>query len=670
MASSPDNISMAVFCDFENVALGVRDANYDKFDIKPILERLLLKGSITVKKAYCDWERYKGFKATMHEANFELIEIPHVRQSGKNSADIRLVVDALDLCYTKSHVNTFVIISGDSDFSPLVSKLRENDKKVIGVGVKQSTSDLLVAGCDEFIFYDDLVREIKRAAAKRDERKVAPTARRSPDEGNRRKEEIEARKAQAIDLVVEMFDALVSERGDSGKIWASLLKDTLKRRRPDFNETYYGFRTFGNLLEEAQNRGMLEFGRDEKSGAYVYRSSNAQAAAPAVQGEQGEQLAQLESIEQDEPADQPPFDIADEQDEGDDQADADAVEAIEAQGEQPAPREAQPQREQQAPRNEGGREGGREGRESRRRGGRGRNKGGEQRPVADAVARDIGGDQADAAPEIDEDEALDIAYLARATAKKAAQDKHNAGGNGGNGGGNGGGQNNKRSGGRPAPQDKRANKPASQDSRRDGRPPRDERKPAARSPYRPSGPALSQVEQEQAAYAAQEVARELAQEKAAEAAARAAERTAQQQQARAPKAPQPAPQAAPVDATPVAQAASGDAAEAPAARAKPARKPAAPKAAKAKAADLAPVAAPVVVAEAAPAKAAKPARAKAVKPAAAEVEVAAKPAAAAKKPAAPKAKAVKAAPVEAAPVEVAAKPARKPAARKPAKAAA
>ncbi len=283
MASSSDNISMAVFCDFENVALGVRDANYDKFDIKPVLERLLLKGSIVVKKAYCDWERYKGFKAPMHEANFELIEIPHVRQSGKNSADIRLVVDALDLCYTKSHVNTFVIISGDSDFSPLVSKLRENNKQVIGVGVKQSTSDLLVANCDEFIFYDDLVREIRRAAAKRDERKAPPAAKRAPDEGNRRKEELEARKTQALELVVEMFDALVSERGDSGKIWASLLKDTLKRRRPDFNETYYGFRTFGNLLEEAQNRGMLEFGRDEKSGAYVYRSNVAAPAPVAAQ---------------------------------------------------------------------------------------------------------------------------------------------------------------------------------------------------------------------------------------------------------------------------------------------------------------------------------------------------------------------------------------------------
>ena len=298
---------MAVFCDFENVALGVRDANYEKFDIKPVLERLLLKGSIVVKKSYCDWDRYKGFKATMHEANFELIEIPHVRQSGKNSADIRLVVDALDLCYTKSHVNTFVIISGDSDFSPLVSKLRENNKQVIGVGVKQSTSDLLVANCDEFIFYDDLVREVKRAAAKRDERKAQPSAqnqssRRSPDgrapsdESNKRKEELETRKAQAIEMVVEMFDALVSERGDSGKIWASLLKDTLKRRRPEFNETYFGFRTFGNLLEEAQARGMLEFGRDEKSGAYVYRSSGGNGSGSSVTpARMHEQQSELEA---------------------------------------------------------------------------------------------------------------------------------------------------------------------------------------------------------------------------------------------------------------------------------------------------------------------------------------------------------------------------------------
>ncbi|STQ92669.1 NYN domain [Janthinobacterium lividum] len=284
MASSPENLSMAVFCDFENVALGVRDANYEKFDIKPILERLLLKGSIVVKKAYCDWDRYKSFKGTMHEANFELIEIPHVRQSGKNSADIRLVVDALDLCYTKAHVNTFVIISGDSDFSPLVSKLRENAKQVIGVGVKQSTSDLLVANCDEFIFYDDLVRESRRTAAKRDAREI-PAAKRSPDEEVRRKEKYESRKTEAIEMAVATFDALVSERGDSGKIWASMLKEAIKRRKPDFSESYYGFRTFGNLLEEAQTRGLLEFGRDEKSGAYVYRSSGLVPVAAPVNGE-------------------------------------------------------------------------------------------------------------------------------------------------------------------------------------------------------------------------------------------------------------------------------------------------------------------------------------------------------------------------------------------------
>ena len=282
MASSHENISMAVFCDFENVALGVRDAKYEKFDIKPVLERLLLKGSIVVKKAYCDWDRYKTFKATMHEANFELIEIPHVRQSGKNSADIRLVVDALDLCYTKSHVNTFVIISGDSDFSPLVSKLRENAKEVIGVGVKQSTSDLLIANCDEFIFYDDLVRESQRTAAKRDTREVQPAAKRSPDEEKHRKEELEVRKSHAIEMAVETFDALVSERGDSGKIWASTLKQAIKRRKPDFNESYYGFRAFGNLLEEAQARGFLELGRDEKSGAYIQRSSGGPAGTEAT----------------------------------------------------------------------------------------------------------------------------------------------------------------------------------------------------------------------------------------------------------------------------------------------------------------------------------------------------------------------------------------------------
>jgi uncharacterized LabA/DUF88 family protein len=271
MASPNENASMALFCDFENVALGVRDANYEKFDIKPVLERLLLKGSIVVKKAYCDWDRYKGFKAPMHEANFELIEIPHVRLSGKNSADIRMVVDALDLCYTKAHVNTFVIISGDSDFSPLVSKLRENAKRVIGVGVKDSTSDLLVANCDEFIFYDDLVRESRRQRqTSRDAREQQP--KRSAEEEKRRRDEMDKRRNQCVDIAYTTFDALAAERGE-GKIWASVLKEAIKRRKPDFSESYYGFRTFGNLLEEMKARGLLEFGRDEKSGAYVYRSS-------------------------------------------------------------------------------------------------------------------------------------------------------------------------------------------------------------------------------------------------------------------------------------------------------------------------------------------------------------------------------------------------------------
>ncbi len=283
MALLNDSVSMALFCDFENVALGVRDAKYEKFDIKPVLERLLVKGSIVVKKAYCDWERYKGFKSSMHEASFELIEIPHVRQSGKNSADIRLVVDALDLCYTKSHVDTFVIISGDSDFSPLVSKLRENAKKVIGVGVKNSTSDLLVANCDEFIFYDDLVREQQRAIAKREARAAHSAAKRPSDkEKQQPKTEMDARKAKAVAIAVETFEALASERGESDKIWASVLKSAIKRRKPDFSESYYGFRAFGNLLEEAQARGLLEVGRDDKSGAFVYRPSHAVAPEPVV----------------------------------------------------------------------------------------------------------------------------------------------------------------------------------------------------------------------------------------------------------------------------------------------------------------------------------------------------------------------------------------------------
>jgi uncharacterized protein (TIGR00288 family) len=359
MASQNDVTNMALFCDFENVALGVADARYDKFDIKRVLEKLLLKGSIVVKKAYCDWDRYKAHKRTMHEANFELIEIPHVRISGKNSADIRMVVDALDLCYTKSHVDTFVIISGDSDFSPLVSKLRENAKTVIGVGVKNSTSDLLIANCDEFIYYDDLVREQRKAPARRtaktapkaaepevaapaavEEAPAAPatgTRRRNakstktaaatkatktakaakgtkatkdpeaakgaddkaaPARGRKRsakktaageagasaaeappegaaatpvKRSDDERLGEALDLIVNTVDALAAERGGDDKVWGSMVKQAIKRVKPGFNESYYGFRSFNALLEEAQARGLVALERDEKSGGYALR---------------------------------------------------------------------------------------------------------------------------------------------------------------------------------------------------------------------------------------------------------------------------------------------------------------------------------------------------------------------------------------------------------------
>lgn len=340
-ASSHRTPILAVFCDFENVALGVRDAKYDQFDIRRVLERLLLKGPIVVKKAYCDWERYKKFKPAMHEAAFEMIEIPHLRMSGKNSADIRLVVDALDLCYTKSHVNTFVIVSGDSDFSPLVSKLRENNKEVIGVGVASSTSDLLIANCDEFIYYDDLVRAdpVKKPARRRSAKPkaepakpelinaepaapVAPEAaadtpaeepkRKPRSRGGRRKRgeaaaatdavqtlvdsvsdpeavldsageapgELDAAPAdddepaagradKGLRLIMETVGALVEDRGEEQKIWGSMVKQTLRRRRPGFNERFHGFRGFNEMLEEAAARGWLTLERDSKSGGYI-----------------------------------------------------------------------------------------------------------------------------------------------------------------------------------------------------------------------------------------------------------------------------------------------------------------------------------------------------------------------------------------------------------------
>ena len=278
MPSAPEpHNNLALFCDFENVALGVRDTQFPEFDMQLVLERLLLKGTIVVKKAYCDWERFKEFKPVMHETAFELIEIPHTRQSGKNSADIRMVVDALDLCYTKDHIDTFVIISGDSDFSPLVSKLRENAKVVIGVGVKNSTSELLMSNCDEFLFYDDLMRaqdstrsRRKRPVAKKAADKKKP-AKQTTRKGRAKTSEEPVsevdQQEEALELVLETAEGLFAEQGD--RVWGSMVKQTLKRRRPGFNESNYGFRSFSNLLETAQDRGLLTLEMDERSGGYV-----------------------------------------------------------------------------------------------------------------------------------------------------------------------------------------------------------------------------------------------------------------------------------------------------------------------------------------------------------------------------------------------------------------
>ena len=262
----PDsNATMAVFLDLENIVLGARDANYSAFDIQKVLERLLLKGHIVVKKAYCDFDRYKEFKRGLHEAAFELIEIPHLRQSGKNSADIRMVVDALDLCYTKGHVDTFVIISGDSDFSPLVSKLRENAKTVIGVGVKNSTADLFISNCDQFLYYDDLVRAESSKRRRRSTPAGAPASTAAAVESKG------PPAAEALDIVVETLEAITQEREEDDDIWGSMIKQAIKRRNPGFNERAYGFRSFNDLLLEAQKRGLVRLEADEKSGGYTVR---------------------------------------------------------------------------------------------------------------------------------------------------------------------------------------------------------------------------------------------------------------------------------------------------------------------------------------------------------------------------------------------------------------
>jgi uncharacterized protein (TIGR00288 family) len=276
MAAKVSDATMAVFLDLENIALGARDARYPSFDVEKVLERLLLKGHIVVKKAYCDFDRYKEFKRGLHEAAFEMIEIPHVRQSGKNSADIRMVVDALDLCYTKGHVDTFVIVSGDSDFSPLVSKLRENAKTVIGVGVKNSTSDLFINNCDEFIYYDDLVRK----EPSKGRRRTAATSRAPAPAESAPSESKGPDLSDALELIVDTLEALIEERGGSEPIWGSMIKQAIKRRQPGFNERFYGFRSFNDMLADAQKRGLLQLRADEKSGGYTVQMADRTSADP------------------------------------------------------------------------------------------------------------------------------------------------------------------------------------------------------------------------------------------------------------------------------------------------------------------------------------------------------------------------------------------------------
>jgi uncharacterized protein (TIGR00288 family) len=286
--------NIAIFCDYENVAIGAEKDKHESFDIQLVLQRLLDKGTIIVKKAYCNWDRYKAARRPLHEAGFELIEIPDITYSGKNSADIRLVVDALDLCYTKSHLDVFVVISGDSDFSPLVSKLRENNKKVIGLGVKGSSSDLLIDNCDEFIYYDDLIRDRERAGrgksgrgkAERDKDKAKNRGRdkgkaeaknasnaddhrggKKPAEEAESAPDLDRRRQEALEMVLDTVDSLFRERDDN--LWGSMVKQTLKRKRPNFSETFHGYQSFNQLLEDAQQRALLEIQKDDKSGGYI-----------------------------------------------------------------------------------------------------------------------------------------------------------------------------------------------------------------------------------------------------------------------------------------------------------------------------------------------------------------------------------------------------------------
>ena len=239
---------IAVFVDFENLARGVQDNKGQTFDINLIMKRLLEKGRIVYKRAYCDWSQYRSSVREFHAHAVELVDIPHSKISGKNSADIRMVVDALDLCYSKQHIDTFALLSGDSDFSPIVSKLKENDKRVIGCGVKNSTSELLVANCDEFIYYDDLVR--------------ASLPKRAPKKVSRKQTD---KKEDALDQLLEILQSL--ER-DYDPIWGSLVKQTLRRVYPGFNESYYGYATFSDLMKDAQSRGLIDLQYDKDRGNY------------------------------------------------------------------------------------------------------------------------------------------------------------------------------------------------------------------------------------------------------------------------------------------------------------------------------------------------------------------------------------------------------------------
>jgi uncharacterized LabA/DUF88 family protein len=260
--STQDEQRLALFIDFENIAIGVRDAHYRKFDINLVLERLLDKGKLLSKKAYADWSRYSDYKRSFHEAAIELIEVPQKSVGGKNSADIRLVVDAMDMSFQKEHINCFVVCSGDSDFSPLVSKLKENNKYVIGLGVKNSTSELLIENCDEFIFYEDLVRVQQRPL---------------PVMSGALPEKLQ----DCFGLLVDSVLAL--QRENKEILWGSMVKETMKRKKPSFNETYYGFRTFSHLLEDAQRRGIVTLRRDQRSGSYIIEDLGPSSKVEAAQ---------------------------------------------------------------------------------------------------------------------------------------------------------------------------------------------------------------------------------------------------------------------------------------------------------------------------------------------------------------------------------------------------